>query len=89
MLDSAADHSLPINTDPITPPTRPNLLIIMTIDFVTHYLNMYYSNTLKILVVGPEGSGKTAITNFLCGKSNVLEVPYRPTAGVRIVETEK
>ena len=49
---------------------------------------MYYSNSLKILVIGPEGSGKTAITNFLCGKSNVLEVPYRPTAGVRIVETE-
>lgn len=50
---------------------------------------MYYSNTLKILVIGPEGSGKTAITNFLCGKSNVLDVPYRPTAGVRIVETQQ
>ena len=50
---------------------------------------MYYANTLKIVVIGPEGSGKTAITNFLCGKNNVLEVPYRPTAGVRIVETEK
>ena len=50
---------------------------------------MYYTSTLKILVIGPEGSGKTAITNFLCGKSNVLEVPYRPTAGVRVVETER
>lgn len=48
-----------------------------------------YSNTLKVLVIGPEGAGKTAITNYLAGKSNVLDVLYRPTAGVRIVETEK
>lgn len=50
---------------------------------------MYNLNKIKILVIGPEGSGKTAVTNFLCDKSNVLDTPYRPTAGVRIVETEK
>jgi GTPase SAR1 family protein len=50
---------------------------------------MYNLNKLKILVIGPEGSGKTTVTNFLCDKSNVLETPYRPTAGVRIIETEK
>jgi Rab-like protein 5 len=50
---------------------------------------MYNLNKLKILVIGPEGSGKTTVTNFLCEKSNVLDIPYRPTAGVRIIETEK
>jgi GTPase SAR1 family protein len=50
---------------------------------------MHFSNHLKILIIGPEGEGKTTITNYLCGKSNVLDVPYRPTAGVRIIETEK
>lgn len=50
---------------------------------------MYNLSKLKILVIGPEGSGKTTVTNFLCEKSNVLDIPYRPTAGVRIIETEK
>ena len=47
---------------------------------------MHFSNNLKILIIGPEGEGKTTITNFIAGKSNVLDVPYRPTAGVRIIE---
>ncbi len=46
---------------------------------------MYNLNKLKILIIGPEGSGKTTICNFLCDKPNVLDTPYRPTAGVRII----
>jgi ABC-type uncharacterized transport system ATPase subunit len=89
--DSAAEQCLLVIMYPMILPAVAILLIIYNDEysFVTHYLNMYFSNNLKILVIGPEGSGKTTVTNFLCGKSNVLDVPYRPTAGVRIVETEK
>ena len=47
---------------------------------------MYNITKLKILVIGPEASGKTTIVNYLAEKQNVLENPYRPTAGVRIIE---
>jgi GTPase SAR1 family protein len=50
---------------------------------------MYKPKTVKILVVGPEGSGKTTIVNFLAGKERVLERPYRPTFGCRVVECLK
>ena len=46
---------------------------------------MYNLTKLKILVIGPEASGKTAVVNYLSQKSNVLEAPYRPTNSVRIV----
>ena len=46
---------------------------------------MYNLTKLKILVVGPEASGKTTVVNYLAQKSNVLEAPYRPTKNVRIV----
>lgn len=49
---------------------------------------MYNLTKVKILVIGPEASGKTTIVNYLAEKQNVLESPYRPTAGVRIVEHE-
>ncbi|XP_046617326.1 intraflagellar transport protein 22 homolog [Neodiprion virginianus] len=42
---------------------------------------------LKIIVVGPIGSGKTTISNFL---ADATEIPseHRPTKGVRILEFE-
>ncbi len=46
---------------------------------------MYNLTKLKILVIGPEASGKTTLVNYLAQKSNVLESPYRPTRNVRIV----
>lgn len=49
---------------------------------------MYNLTKLKILVVGPEACGKTTLVNYLAEKQNVLESPYRPTTGVRIVEHE-
>lgn len=49
---------------------------------------MYNLTKLKILVIGPEASGKTTVVNYLAQKSNVLESPYRPTKNVRIVEHE-
>lgn len=49
---------------------------------------MYNLTKLKVLVVGPEACGKTTIVNYLSAKQNVLENPYRPTTGVRIVEHE-
>lgn len=49
---------------------------------------MYNLTKLKILVIGPEASGKTTVVNYLSQKSNVLDAPYRPTNSVRIVEHE-
>eukprot|EP00602_Paraphysomonas_sp_CaronLab_P004134 CAMPEP_0185024852 /NCGR_PEP_ID=MMETSP1103-20130426/8039_1 /TAXON_ID=36769 /ORGANISM="Paraphysomonas bandaiensis, Strain Caron Lab Isolate" /LENGTH=172 /DNA_ID=CAMNT_0027557923 /DNA_START=111 /DNA_END=629 /DNA_ORIENTATION=- len=45
---------------------------------------------LKICVVGPKQTGKTAISNFLAGQtSGIVEgKQYDPTAGVRILEYE-
>ena len=55
---------------------------------LNHNLNieMYNLTKLKILVIGPEATGKTAVVNYLSQKANVLEAPYRPTNSVRIVE---
>jgi len=44
---------------------------------------------LKVLVIGPTGSGKSTITNFLAGRKHVLSENYRPTVGCRIVEFEE
>ncbi len=52
---------------------------------IENNLKMYNISKLKILVIGPEASGKTTIVNYLAEKQNVLENPYRPTAGVRII----
>jgi len=49
---------------------------------------MYNLTKLKILVIGPEATGKTTVVNYLSQKSNVLDIPYRPTNPVRIVEHE-
>ena len=49
---------------------------------------MYNLTKLKILVIGPEASGKSAIVNYLTQKQNPLDIPYRPTSGVRIIEHE-
>jgi GTPase SAR1 family protein len=44
---------------------------------------------LKICVVGPKGCGKSVISNFLAGQAGgLVEGPYSPTAGVRILEYE-
>ena len=40
-------------------------------------------NNLKILVVGPQGSGKTTITNILGEIQEGPSTNYRPTVGVR------
>ena len=44
---------------------------------------------IKVLVIGPKGSGKSTISNFLAGRKHVLTENYRPTNGVRILEFEK
>jgi len=46
---------------------------------------MYNLTKLKILVIGPEASGKTTVVNYISGKTNALDAPYRPTNSVRIV----
>jgi signal recognition particle receptor subunit beta len=46
---------------------------------------MYNLTKLKILVIGPEATGKTTVVNYLSQKPNVLDTPYRPTNPVRIV----
>ncbi len=47
-------------------------------------------STLKICVVGPKGTGKTTISNFLAGQSERLDAGAgnSPTVGVRILEFE-
>ena len=40
-------------------------------------------STLKILIVGPQGSGKTTIANMLGELQNEPSSNYRPTVGVR------
>lgn len=65
-----------------------NLSSIQMVSFSNDNLKiqMYNLTKLKILVIGPEASGKTAVVNYLSQKSNVLDAPYRPTNSVRIVE---
>lgn len=55
-----------------------------------NYINlMNKGQSIKILVIGPMQSGKTAITNFLGDREDVLSAGYRPTQACRIVEFEK
>ena len=44
---------------------------------------------MKILIVGPQGSGKTTIANMLGEIQEGPSANYRPTVGVRIIEFEK
>ncbi len=48
-------------------------------------------NSIKILIIGPLQSGKTAVANLLAERSqtDVVSNNYRPTVGVRILEFEK
>lgn len=43
---------------------------------------------LKLVVAGPQGVGKSLISNFLAGQSDKLVGDSSPTAGVRILEFE-
>jgi intraflagellar transport protein 22 len=43
---------------------------------------------LKIVVAGPQGVGKSLISNFLAGQTDKLVGDSSPTAGVRILEFE-
>jgi Rab-like protein 5 len=45
--------------------------------------------TVKILVVGPSQSGKSAISDFISERNTTVSSNYRPTAGVRIIEFER
>lgn len=47
--------------------------------------------SLKILVIGPEATGKTTLSNFLARSLDTLQPPteYAPTVGVRILECER
>lgn len=47
------------------------------------------SQKLKIIVVGPKGSGKSTLSNFLLGQSDgIANNPYQPTVGCRILEND-
>lgn len=65
-------------------------LIILVILF--HSLSQWdriMSQKLKIIVVGPKGSGKTTLSNFLLGQSEgIANTPYQPTVGCRILEND-
>ncbi|KAL4465180.1 hypothetical protein ABPG72_019334 [Tetrahymena utriculariae] len=41
---------------------------------------------VKIIIIGPSQSGKTAITNYLANRLDGISKDYRPTAALRIVE---
>jgi Rab-like protein 5 len=44
---------------------------------------------LKLIVIGPKGSGKSQIANYLLGQTETLITDkYEPTIGVRILEAE-
>ena len=44
---------------------------------------------LKIVLAGPQGTGKTNIANFLSGHCDkLISDTYTPTVGVRILELE-
>lgn len=47
------------------------------------------NNKLKVIVVGPQGSGKSLISNYLMGQSELLvSEKYEPTIGCRILEND-
>eukprot|EP00771_Trimastix_marina_P002625 gnl/Trimastix_PCT/3767.p1 GENE.gnl/Trimastix_PCT/3767~~gnl/Trimastix_PCT/3767.p1 ORF type:complete len:204 (-),score=28.33 gnl/Trimastix_PCT/3767:25-636(-) len=42
---------------------------------------------IKVLIVGPQQTGKSTIANFLADNSETPSATYHPTIGVRILET--
>lgn len=49
----------------------------------------FLASRVKVAIVGPPETGKSVLTNFLGdAMSEPVRGPYRPTKGVRIVETE-
>lgn len=44
---------------------------------------------LKILILGPSGSGKSCLANYLAEKPEPIDKNYKPTVGLRILELEK
>ncbi len=45
--------------------------------------------SLKICVVGPKGSSKSTIANFLAGQSDKLQADkYDPTAGMSVAQLD-
>ncbi|KAJ3193790.1 hypothetical protein HK101_004101 [Irineochytrium annulatum] len=48
------------------------------------------SGSLKVFVVGPRSTGKTAVANYLAEITDTLvNSEYHPTQGVRILECER
>ena len=47
------------------------------------------NNRIKILIIGPQGSGKTTFANILGGLQEGLSENTRPTVGCRIVDFER
>ncbi|ORX59080.1 hypothetical protein BCR36DRAFT_342802 [Piromyces finnis] len=47
------------------------------------------NNNIKIFVIGPPNSGKTAISNYLADLNKSLSSDYSPTQGVRILELDQ
>lgn len=50
---------------------------------------MSQGSKLKIVVVGPQRVGKSALANFLADQGDVPAAEYAPTVGVRILEVYK
>ena len=44
---------------------------------------------LKILIIGPEKTGKSVISNFFFNDQRETPQVYRPTVGFRVLETER
>lgn len=52
-------------------------------------LNQNIPMNLKIVLAGPQGTGKTNIANFISGHcAQLTSDTYTPTVGVRILELE-
>lgn len=47
------------------------------------------SQAIKIIIVGPMQSGKTAISNYIAERTEGITQNYRPTVGTRILEFER
>jgi len=47
------------------------------------------NNNIKIFIIGPPNSGKTAVANYLADLNKSLSSDYSPTQGVRILELDQ